>query len=75
MIGQSHQDIYVTACGQSFNSHRAGREHERSCAACGEEYTPSDTSRTMGWDCRSEKDELDMRRMVIEENKRLGNHD
>ena len=34
MIGRSHQDIYVAACGQPCDSRREGLDHERFCHVC-----------------------------------------
>ena len=31
---ESYEHVYVTVCEQVFNSHSAGRDHERHCPFC-----------------------------------------
>lgn len=39
MIGRSHQDIYIAACGQPFPNRREGVSHEKTCGRCREEIS------------------------------------
>ena len=34
MIGRDHTDIYITACGEPFDSRRSGVRHEKHCHEC-----------------------------------------